>query len=191
MLVLQQEGNVGNNLIGGNGGDIGYTGPFIPSVAVEIDTYQNGDVGDPSFDHIAIQSNGSTTHNLSPAVQASAATANIENGQSYPFRVTWDPGTTTLQVYFDGVLRKTLTLDLTNAIFFGDPLVYWGFTGTTGGVNNVHTFCLVDAYYSTHIETVEASPEGPWQVCEGEEPDLTAVPLPPSVTPFGRTAWTC
>ena len=64
-FVLQQEGNVGNNLIGGNGGDIGYTGsPFIPSVAVEIDTYQNGDVGDPSFDHIAIQSNGSTTHNL-------------------------------------------------------------------------------------------------------------------------------
>lgn len=181
-FVLQQEGNVGNNLIGGNGGDIGYTGsPFIPSIAVEIDTYQNGNVGDPSFDHIAIQSNGSTTHNLSPAVQASATTVNIENGQSYPFRVTWNPSTTTLQVYFDGVLRKTLTLDLTNSIFFGDPLVYWGFTGTTGGVNNVHTFCLVDAYYSTHIETVEASPEGPWQVCEGEELDLTAVPLPPSV----------
>ena len=182
-FILQQAGNTGNNLVGNSGGSIGYNGgPFNPSVGVEIDTWQNGDVGDPSYDHIGIGSNGSNNHNLSAPVQAHVALTNIETGTSYPFRVTWDPATTTLQVYFAGTLRKTLNLNLTTAIFGGNPLVYWGFTGTTGGATNVHSFCLVDAYYSTHLESVTASPEGPWLICGDQEVDLTAVPLAPATT---------
>lgn len=181
-FVLQQAGNVGNNLVGDSGGSIGYNGgPFNPSIAVEIDTWQNGDVGDPSFDHIGIQSNGQNNHNLSAPVQAHPNNANIETGLSYPFRVTWDPASTTLQVYFDGILRKTLNINLINGIFGGDPLVYWGFTGTTGGATNIHTFCFVDAYYSSYINMVQASPEGPWQVCGDNELELTAEPIPPVV----------
>ena len=60
VFVLQQFG-VGNNAIGSTGGSIGYeNGPFNPSLAVEMDTWQNADVGDPWFDHIALTSDGSS-----------------------------------------------------------------------------------------------------------------------------------
>ena len=62
-FVLPQSGT-GNNLFGASGGGLGYEGsPLNPSLCVEIDTYQNGDLGDPSEDHIAIQSNTQNTHN--------------------------------------------------------------------------------------------------------------------------------
>ena len=182
-FVLHQAGNMGA-LVGDSGGDIGYgDGPFGPtSIAVEIDTYLNDTNNDPSYDHIAINGGGNVNHNLSPAVQANVSSANIENGQSYPFRVTWDSGSNTLQVYFNGVLRKTLTSDLTANIFNGNPLVNWGWTGTTGGQTNAHSFCLVDAFYSTHLNAVTVVPEGPHQFCAGEAATLTATPLPPSQT---------
>ena len=181
-FVLHQEGNTGNNLVGDAGGDIGYgEGPFGPtSIAVEIDTYLNDDLPDPWFDHIAINSGGFVNHNLGAAVQANVNNGNIETGQSYPFRVTWDAESNTLEVFFNEVLRQTLSLDLTADIFNGDPLVNWGWTGTTGGQTNAHSFCLVDAFYSTHIEAVTVVPAGPWQFCEGEDVTLVATPLPPS-----------
>ena len=94
--------------------------------------------------------------------------------------MTWDAESNTLEVFFNGVLRQTLTLDLATTIFNGDPLVNWGWTGTTGGQTNAHSFCLVDAFYSTHLEAVTVVPEGPWQFCEGEDVTLIATPLPPS-----------
>lgn len=181
-FVLHQEGNTGNNLVGDAGGDIGYgEGPFGPtSIAIEIDTYRNDDLPDPWFDHIAINSGGFVNHNLSASVQADENSGNIETGQSYPFQVTWDAESNTLEVFFNGVLRQTLTLDLATTIFNGDPVVNWGWTGTTGGQTNAQSFCLEDAFYSTHIEAVTVVPEGPWQFCEGEDVTLVATPLPPS-----------
>ena len=142
MLVLHQEGSTDNDLVGGSGGDIGYgEDPFgATSMAVEIDTHYNDTNNDFWFDHIAINSSGNVNHNLSPAVQADPNSGNIETGQSYDFRVLWNAGTNTLRVYFNGALRQTLTLDLTNDIFNGNPLVNWGWTGTTGGQTNIHSF---------------------------------------------------
>ena len=183
-FVLHQEGNSGNGLVGDAGGDIGYgEGPFGPtSIAIEIDTYTNDNLPDPWFDHIAINSGGFVNHNLSPAVQADESSGNIETGQSYPFRVTWNAGSNTLEVYFNGVLRQTLVLDLTNNIFNGNPMVNWGWTGTTGGQINAQSFCSEDAFYSTHIEAVTVEPSGPWEFCAGEDVTLVATPLPPSQT---------
>ena len=182
-FILQQAGNVGNTVVSNNGGSIGYSGgPFSPSLAVEIDTWQNNDLGDPSYDHIGIGRDGSVMHNVSGPVQALVNNANIETGQSYPFRVTWDPDVNLFEVYFDGVLRKSLTMDIPSAIFGGNPLVYWGFTGTTGGATNIQTFCLVDAYYSTHIGLVEASPEAPWLVCSNQPLELNANPINPVIS---------
>ena len=123
-FVLHQEGNTGNNLVGDAGGDIGYgEGPFGPtSIAVEIDTYLNDDLPDPWFDHIAINSGGFVNHNLGAAVQANVNNGNIETGQSYPFRVTWDAESNTLEVFFNEVLRQTLTLDLAADISTETPL---------------------------------------------------------------------
>jgi hypothetical protein len=47
--------------LGGVGGGIGYLG-ISPSLAIEFDTWQNGDVNDPAQDHIALMKNGVTNH---------------------------------------------------------------------------------------------------------------------------------
>lgn len=147
-FVLHQAGT-GNGTFGVSGGSLGYaSGPFNPSLCVEIDTWQNGDVGDPSEDHIAIQSDGQNTHDIAVPVQAHPTFTNIETGQWYPFRVTWDPVATQLEVYFDGFLRHSVNLDLVGGIFAGNPYVNWGFVASTGGATNVHSFCMTDAGYS-------------------------------------------
>jgi len=129
--------------IGSTGGGLGYEG-ISPSLAIEIDTYQNG--WDPSFDHIALMSNGVVSHNtvnnLAGPVTALASGGNIEDATEHLMRVVWAPATNTLSVYMDGDLRLDQTTDFVNTIFGGDPEVFWGFTASTGGLNNEHRFCL-------------------------------------------------
>ncbi|MBK9109737.1 MAG: hypothetical protein IPM92_15530 [Saprospiraceae bacterium] len=47
--------------IGVSGGGLGYQG-VMPSLAVEFDTYHNGNYTDPIFDHVAIIRNGNVDH---------------------------------------------------------------------------------------------------------------------------------
>lgn len=130
--------------IGAAGGGLGYDG-VSPSLAVEIDTYQNP--SDPPFDHLAIMGNGIVQHNnpagnLAGPVPALYANANIEDGVEHRLRVFWDPLTQVMQVYLDDSLRLEYQADIVQNLFSGDPLVYWGFTGSTGGLNNEQRFCL-------------------------------------------------
>lgn len=149
--------------IGSTGGGLGYDG-IAPSVAVEIDTYQNTNLGDPSYDHIAIMANGITNHsepagNLAGPVSALPDDLNIEDGQEHLLRVAWDPLTLTLQIWFDDILRLEYQGNIVEDVFGGDPLVFWGFTGSTGGLNNEHRFCL------SIIPRVEVTV--PW-ICAGD-----------------------
>jgi gliding motility-associated-like protein len=127
---------------GGAGGGLGYEG-INPSVAVEMDTYQNNT--DPGFDHMAIQTNGVVTHGgpntLAGPVQTSATNGNVEDCQWHLLQVSWTPATNTLTVWFDGVQRLQVSSDIINNVFGGNPMVYWGFTAATGGANNQHQFC--------------------------------------------------
>lgn len=130
--------------VGSTGGGLGFGG-ISPSLGVTIDTYQNADSDDPTYDHIAIQKNGDINHgtanNLVGPVQALTNSADIEDGQFHTLRVTWNATTTTMQAYIDGDLRLSLTNDIVNTIFNGNPNVYWGFTGSTGGEKNLQRFC--------------------------------------------------
>jgi gliding motility-associated-like protein len=138
----------GTNSTGVTGGSLGYQG-ITPSLGVEIDTWQNVGAGynDPVFDHIAIMKNGSNDHNSSNALssfaQASSSNPNIEDCQWHDFRVTWDPATQLMQVYFDNLLRAQYTGDIVAAIFSANPTVYWGFVGSTGGATNLQQVCTV------------------------------------------------
>lgn len=183
VFVLQQSGT-GNFAVGSTGGSIGYeNGPFVPSLAVELDTWQNGDVGDPWYDHLALTSNGSIMHNVEGPVQAHESQTNIETGQDYPFRIVWSAANELLEVYFAGSLRLSYTGDIVDTFFGGDPLVYWGFVASTGGaVGNEQRFCLVDATYATHVDALSATPSGPWEICQGEELDLTGLASAPATS---------
>jgi len=141
-FVLQP---VGTNA-GSFGGSMGYGG-IVPSLAMSIDTYDNGNFdSDISQDHVAIMSNGATNHasadNLAGPVGALVSGFNIEDGQWHLMRVSWNPTTQMINFYMDGSLRTTYTGDIIADIFNGDPLVYWGFTGSTGGLTNLQQFCF-------------------------------------------------
>lgn len=125
--------------VGVFGGGLG-VGGVKPSFFAEFDTYRNG--GDPNYDHVAIQKNGdvknTSANNLAPAVQIKNGVDNVENGQWYPMQVRWDAVAKKFDIFVDCELRVSYTGDIVNSIFNGDPMVYWGFTASTGGANNEH-----------------------------------------------------
>ena len=140
--------------VGGSGGGLGFEG-ITPSAGVTIDTWQNTDVSDPAYDHISIQLNGDINHsstaaNIAGPVTALAGSDNIEDCRWHTLRIVWDAVTKTLTAFVDGDQRLTVTKDLVADVFAGNPQVYWGFTGSTGGARNLQQFCtaLIPLYKS-------------------------------------------
>ena len=165
VFVLQ---TAGNTAIGNSGDGMGYSG-FSPSLGVEFDTYDNGawsgvssEIGE---DHIAISTNGDVLNPIAGPVQANSILPNIEYDFEHPVRITWNPSTQIMEVYFDCELRITTNYDIINNIFGGNSIVYWGFTGATGGYHNEQRVCI-----ETNILTV---PDTVY-VCEGSTVTLDA-----------------
>ncbi|MEO8769570.1 MAG: gliding motility-associated C-terminal domain-containing protein [Ferruginibacter sp.] len=130
--------------IGGTGNGLGFGG-VSPSIGVTLDTYQNSmPDNDPSFDHIAIQRNGDLDHlsanNLAGPVQIINGVDNAEDGQWHALKIVWNATTHTMEAYIDDVLRVSHTEDFVTTTFANDPLVYWGFTGSTGLYFNLQRF---------------------------------------------------
>ncbi|MDB5223299.1 MAG: hypothetical protein JWN83_1966 [Chitinophagaceae bacterium] len=130
--------------IGSTGGGLGYEG-ITPSIGVTLDTWQNTNNNDPVYDHLAIQINGDLNHtsanNLAGAVTISASADNVEDCNWHILKISWDATSKKYEIYFDGVLRLSLTKDFVTDVFNGDPMVFWGFTGSTGGSKNLQKFC--------------------------------------------------
>lgn len=130
--------------VGSQGGGMGFQG-ISPSIGVTLDTYMNPENSDPASDHIAIQRNGDLSHtstnNLAGPIPISSTSDNVEDGQTHQLRVVWNAPSRTLTTYFDGVLRVSITNDFINTTFGGNPQVFWGFTGATGGEWNEQRFC--------------------------------------------------
>ncbi|MEP6466877.1 MAG: PKD domain-containing protein [Parafilimonas sp.] len=150
--------------LGSTGEGIGFAG-IVPSVGVTIDTYQNFNDNDPAYDHVAIQANGDVDHNspnnLAGPVPALASGYDIENCQWHTLRIHWQPDKKLIDVYIDGSLRISLQQDIVATIFKNDPLVYWGFTAATGGLDNVQKVCTeLDAKFglAAHDNTCIGTP---------------------------------
>lgn len=128
--------------IGSSGGGLGIQG-VAPSLAITIDTWQNTIDNDPPYDHLAIQKNGDLNHNsasnLAGPVQAS--NINIEDCAWHVLHITWDPGSKALTAQIDNKDKVQAVVDMVATIFNGDPNVFWGFTGATGGSTNRQRFC--------------------------------------------------
>ncbi len=149
--------------IGSPGGGLGYLG-IASSLAVEFDTWQNTDLADPWYDHIAIVSKGNVNHaapdNLAGPIQASALNPNIEDGIAHNVLIEWNATSQTFQIFFDGNLRLSYVGDIVTNIFGGNPNVNWGFTGSTGGSTNLQQFCINN--YPTPVVLEDAN------ICLGE-----------------------
>lgn len=159
------------NILGQAGGDIGYGLGFTPSLGVEFDTYRNDVNGDPNADHIAIIQDGNVNHNNGNSLAGPVNAANVEDIEDcvyHPVRIIWNATDLLLEIYFDCELRLSYTGDIVNEIFGGDPIVYWGFTASTGGETNVQSVCF---------DAIEGNTSGTNQtisLCEGEETELSA-----------------
>ncbi|CAN5826861.1 hypothetical protein BH11BAC4_BH11BAC4_15420 [soil metagenome] len=130
--------------IGGNGSGLGFGG-INPSIGITMDTYQNSSPdNDPFYDHIAIQKNGDLNHvsanNLAGPVTIINGNNNAEDGLWHTLKIAWNVTSKTLDVYIDGSLRVSRTEDFVTTTFSNDPLVYWGFTGSTGALVNLQRF---------------------------------------------------
>ncbi|MEO0726909.1 MAG: gliding motility-associated C-terminal domain-containing protein [Bacteroidota bacterium] len=134
ICLVYQSNNT--TICGISGEGIGAQG--IPnSFIVEFDTYQNGNLGDPFNDHAGININGDFTNNIDGPIDL----GNIEDGNDHDISFSWDPGTNTYEVYFDGILIMTGTYDIINNCFGGSPFAFWGYTSSTGGETNEHLVC--------------------------------------------------
>ena len=175
VFVMQQ---VGNDVIGVPGGGMGFEG-FSPSLGVEFDSFQNVGFGDPVFDHVAIATNGNPNHNLpgnlAGPVPISSSSGNVEDGQDYIIDISWDPAINQFTVSVNCEIRLQINISLQFAVFPGDPLVFWGFTGATGGEFNEQRICL-DPFILGLPETFEG--------CVNEPVQLEAPPAS-----FGTVSW--
>lgn len=137
--------------------DVGEAGPsmgmegIMPSLAVEFDTHKDVSFNDPGFDHVAIVQNGDMNHNnrqntLSGPIGISKSPAippaNLKDCKTHEVRFTWDAPTHKLSVFWDCISVLSLSNDIVNTIFKGNPNVYWGFTATSGDVSNVQRVCI-------------------------------------------------
>ena len=160
-----------NPVIGVSGGGVGYEG-ITQSMIVEFDTWQNTDRNDPVYDHIAIMKNGISNHtsvsNLAGPIQASGASVNIEDGTDHEVKIEWIASTQTFNVYFDCDLRLSITDDIKNTIFGGDPTVYFGFVGSTGGSVNIHRVCFNSISFVDNLTIDDKT------ICNGDDIQIDA-----------------
>ena len=173
-IVFVLRGSLGNPYIGQGGGALGFQGAGFTSNAlgVEVDTWYNGNFGDIAADHIGIFKNGSVNHTAATAlagpIQASATTANVEDGNYHTLNIRWDPQSEELDVYLDCDYRLQYQGDLIDSVFNGDSTVFWGFLGTTGGANNVQRFCVTQVIDSLVNDLEDAT------ICNGDSVQLDA-----------------
>ena len=158
VFVLRQDG-----VTSGVGGSLLGYGGITNSIGIEIDTWNSAPevvTGDIPSDHIGMNSNGGVDHDLVGAIPI----ANIEDGADHDFRVVWNPATFQMDVYLDDAFIFSYVEDIVTTFFGGDPMVFFGWTGATGGFSNVQTVC-VDILNEITVDDLEP--------CPGQEITLT------------------
>ncbi len=125
---------VSDKIVGGAGGDIGYSG-ISQSVGIEFDTYYNSDRDDDG-NHVGINFNG----NMSSAVRRNV-TSRMNNGDVWYSWIDYSRSNNLMEVRLSQTSVRpdeaflSYTVDLSSIL--GSPNVYAGFTsGTWGGTGN-------------------------------------------------------
>jgi len=121
---------------------------------VEFDTYDNGVSGERVADHTSIGIDGilNPVPSLTGTLLPPQDLPNLEDGADHVFMTTWDPATMLFEVFLDGTKYLSVTHDIINNVFDGDPYVYWGFTGSTGGFSNAQSFCPIDIILGAKLQ---------------------------------------
>jgi hypothetical protein len=140
--------NQGSNVLppGLGGGDIGYHG-ISNSLAVEFDTFNNREWGngDPSGNHISVQTSGTLPNSWDHkySLGATSAIPNLSDGNVHTVRISYWPGR--MDVYIDNIASPVLSADVwLNQLGIVDtlgpimPRAWTGFTAATGAAWENH-----------------------------------------------------
>ena len=122
------------SFLAGGGGTLGYNN--LPnSLAVEFDTFQNGNVNDPSGSHISVHTNGTLPNSWDEALSLGSynTPSIIDDAATHTARIRYTPGT--LSVYLDNLSSPVLSVpvDLAEILDLDAGRAWVGFTATTGG----------------------------------------------------------
>ena len=155
----------GMGATGRAGEGMGFRG-LVPSLGIEIDTWENDHLLDPPQDHIALLQHGQVGHydNLKGPITI----PNIETCGKHNFRITWDAAFHQLRIYIDGTERLYYQGNIVEDIFFGDPKVYWGVTAATGKYNNRHEICFKKLEFVPPLDHLEFHPRHAHQLLSGD-----------------------
>ncbi len=126
-LVFQ----AGSNEVVSEGGGLGYLG-ITPSIAIEFDTYYNGDLNDPVEDHVGVRTNGDLVHTTGDYVEV----GNLEDGKYHSLSFEWNAEKQAINLWLDGKqLFKEKSISKND---LEGKRAYFGFTAGTGGLSNLH-----------------------------------------------------
>lgn len=134
---------------GYRGEGMGFAG-LVPSLGIEIDTWQNFHLMDPSYDHLAVLRDGVIQHDYSLA--GPVRISNLEDCKTHKVKVSWNPSAQRLRIAIDGVEHLSYKGDIVNKVFDGNPNVYWGVTAATGKYNNRQEICFEKLAFVKAVE---------------------------------------
>jgi hypothetical protein len=133
--------SAGSSGLGGAGGGIGYGG-VGNSVAIEFDTYQNGEYGDPNDNHVGVDVDGNLDSLITatPYGQGSCDTIYgyiggcMSNGDLWTALITYDGTDLNVSVTDgNGATENLISNYLIDAgSYLGTDTAFVGFTGGTG-----------------------------------------------------------
>lgn len=136
MAFVIQNSSVG--ALGGGGGDLGFAG-VARSVAIEFDTYVNGESNDPSENHVSVQTRGVQGNSADHAFSfgSSSLIVDLNDGLQHTIRVESAQGF--LRVFVDDVIPVLqVEIDLPATLGLTGTDAWVGFTAATGGLSQRH-----------------------------------------------------
>ncbi|HEY8171155.1 MAG TPA: PKD domain-containing protein [Candidatus Limnocylindria bacterium] len=133
-----------SNTAGGSGGGIGYEG-IVDSIAIEFDTYDNGEI---SGNHVGLDLGGSVA-----SVTAVDIPTRMNDGNIWYAWIDYDGATDTLEVRLDQVNVRpalaTLTATVDVSTVIGATTAFVGFTSGTGagwGNHDVRSWTFINDF---------------------------------------------
>ena len=144
IAIVFQNSPQGRDAVGTIGGGLG-AGEIQNGIALELDTHPN--IGSPHFDPSGTQGHGQIWRTSDYFIYTSPINlGNLKDGNWHDVEITWNVETQTLSYTVNGILAGSHTFtNIVSEVFGGgDGRVYFGYTASTGSLNNLQKVRFVN-----------------------------------------------